>query len=95
MNKFNDKFIKKGYIEHKNKAKEAAIVNIIELSSTVQYGGIMTYDGDQYELNNNNIYEHLLDNSQSNCLDWLGGDLFRKHWVDVIENELEYKNLCK
>ncbi len=95
MNKFNDKFIKKGYIENENEAEKAAIVDIIELSSTVQYGRIMTYDGDRYKLNDNEIYKNLLDNSQSDCLDWLGGDLFPKHWVDLIKNELEYKNLCK
>ena len=95
MNKFNDKFIKKGYIENENEAEKAAIVNIIELSSTVQYGKIMTYNGDQCELNNNDIYRNLLDNSQSDCLTCLKENLFPKYWVDVIKNELEYKNLCK
>ena len=95
MNKFNDKFIKKGYIENENEAEKAAIVNIIELSSTVQYGKIMTYNGDRYKLNNNDIYRNLLDNSQSDCLTCLKENLFPKYWVDVIKNELEYKNLCK
>ena len=95
MNKFNNKFIENEKIKCKNEQAKTEIVNIIELSSTVQFGTIMTYDDDQYSIDNDDIYKDLLDNSQSNCLNYFEGNLYTKYSVSKITNELEYKNLCQ